>query len=169
MKKPQLLTIGILFFTCCLTAQSIERQLVGVAGEATSAKDIILEWTLGEPLITLENVPFGYCKQGFLQTYYFNQDQKNDYSNPAFPGQFSVEVFPNPFHAGFTLQTDHPVETDFYHAVLDYSGKVLMKNTFPAGSLTLDFMMNEYPAGLYFLQFADSSGKIMHSFKLIKL
>jgi hypothetical protein len=171
MKKPQLLTFGFLIFVFTLSAQSIERQLIGVAGENDSGSKILLDWTLGEPFTAYDNTLLGDYKEGFLQPDYLQQEssEKNAEVNNDFTDDFSVEVFPNPFNETFTLQINKTQDLDTQLTILDYSGKILMKKILPAGSLKMEWTMNDYPTGLYFLQLADDPGNLRQTFKLLKM
>jgi hypothetical protein len=171
MKKPHSLTLVLLFFTLSIFSQSIERQLIGVAGENDSGKQILLNWTLGESFTFYDVTLLGDYKEGFLQPHDLLQelDKTEPDNNHNFSGDFSAEVFPNPFSGTFTFQINYEQESDAQLTILDYSGKFLMKKTFPAGSLKMEWTMNDYPAGLYFLQFTDNSRITRHSFKLLKL
>lgn len=171
MKKPHLLTIGFLFFACSLTAQSIEQQLIGVAGENDSGNHVLLDWTLGETFTTFNNAAFGSYKEGFLQPIDLSHEKNeiNIETDYAFSDPLSVEIFPNPFIGTFSLLVNKPQKEDLHFVISDYSGKNLVENTLAAGSLKMECAMNEYPSGLYFLQFVDDSGALRHSFKLLKL
>jgi hypothetical protein len=171
MKKPHLLIIGLLLFTSFLTAQSIERQFIGVAGGNNTNEQIFLDWTLGEPFTAYDNTLIGIYKEGFLQPVILNQNQHESITDPnnELSDQITAEVFPNPFSGAFTFQISEAQEKDAQLTILDYSGKNLIKKIFPAGSLKMEWTMSDYPAGLYFLQFADDSGILRQSFKLLKL
>lgn len=171
MKKPHLLAIGFLFFVCSLTAQSIEHQLIGAAGENDSGNHVLLDWTLGETFTTFNNAAFGYYKEGFLQPNDLSHKKNEIYIDTTydFSDPISVEIFPNPFTGTFTLLVNKPLEEDLYFVISDYSGKNLMKNILAAGSLKMECAMIGYPSGLYFLQFADDSGALRQSCKLLKL
>jgi len=171
MKINSLLTIGLLFLTSFLMAQSIERQLIGVASENITDNQILLDWTLGEPFTTYDNTLLGFYKEGFLQPVNLNQDQKEPTTtepNNDITGQITAKVFPNPFNGAFTFQINQAQESDAQLTILDYSGKNLIRKIFPAGSLKMEWAMNDYPPGLYFLQFEDDSGILRQSFKLLK-
>jgi len=152
-------------------AQSIERQLIGAAGENDSGKQILLDWTLGEPFISYDVTLLGEYKEGFLQPPDLLQefDELEHNVDYAFLGNFSAKVFPNPFNRDFSFQIDQVQEYDAKLTLLDYSGKALLKNNFPAGSLKMDLTMDDHPTGLYFLQFTDNTGKLLQTFKLLKL
>ncbi len=171
MKKPHLITYVFLFFTFAITAQTIERQFIGVAGENDSGKKISLDWTLGEPFTAFDNVSFGFSKEGFLQPRILEKTQIEPGSEIIFEfsDQFSAKIFPNPFEETFTFQISQAQEQDNQLTISDYSGQTLMNKTLPAGSLKLEWAMNDYPTGLYFLQIADDSGKLIHRFKLLKI
>jgi len=171
MKKLHFLTLIFLFPLFTLSAQSIERQLIGVAGGNNTDEQILLDWTLGETFTALYNSTFGIYKEGFLQPDNFNTDlnESNTETNHILSGQFSAKIFPNPFTETFTFQVSEVQEFDFHLLIVDYSGKVLMEKTLPAGSLKIDWAMNDYPSGLYFLECKDNYGKLVHSFKLLKL
>ncbi len=170
MKINSLLTIGLLFLTSFLMAQSIERQLIGVAGGNNTNDQILLDWTLGEAFTTYDNTPYGSYKEGFLQPMNLNQKLNEPATEPNndLSGQITAEVFPNPFNGAFNFQINQAQESDAQLTILDYSGKVLMRKIFPAGSLKMEWAMNDYPPGLYFLQFEDDSGILRQSFKLLK-
>lgn len=171
MKKLHLITFGFLIFAFSLTAQSIERQLIGVAGENDSGTQILLDWTLGEPFTVYDNTLLGDYKEGFLQPVILNQNQDEPTTEPdnALTDQITAKVFPNPFSEVFTFQISQAQESDAQLTILDYSGKTLIRKIFPASSLNMEWTMNDYPPGLYFLQFADDSGILRQSFKLLKL
>ena len=171
MNKPLLFTMTFLFLTFSMMAQSIERQLIGAAGQNDSGKLILLDWTLGEPFTVYDNTLLGFYKEGFLQPVILNQDQKEPTTEPNndITDQITAKVFPNPFNGAFTFQISQAQESDTQLIILDYSGKNLIRRIFPAGSLKMEWAMNDYPPGLYFLQFEDDSGILRQSFKLVKL
>ena len=171
MKKPQLFTLTFLFFAFSLMAQSIERQLIGVAGENDSGNQILLDWTLGEPFTAYDNTLLGDYKEGYLQPFYlldeFSED--NTETNFSYANHISAKVFPNPFNKIFTFQINQAQAFDTQLIILDYSGKILMKKILPAGRMEMEWPMNDYPPGLYFLQFTDDTGTLRQTFKLLKL
>ena len=171
MKKPHLLTLVLLFFTISLISQSIERQLIGVAGENDSGNQILLDWTLGEPFTAYDVTLLGETKEGFLQPHDLLQelDEIEPNTNDGFLDQFSAEVFPNPFNESFTFQINKAQEFDAELTLFDYSGKAILQKNFPAGMLKIDWTIDGYPTGLYFLQFTDNSGKLLQTFKLLNL
>ena len=171
MKKSHLLTFILLFFTLSLISQSIERQLIGVAGDNESGNQIILDWTIGEPFIAYDNTLLGDYKEGFLQLDGLNQQlaENTNEMNQMSSVYFSANVFPNPFKGAFTFEVNHAQELNAQLSILDYSGKVLITKIFPAGIVKMELTLGDYPPGLYFLQFKDDSGFLKTSFKLLKL
>ncbi len=171
MKNPYLLTLVFLFITSSIFSQSIERQLIGVAGENDSGKQILLTWTLGEPFTFYDVTLLGDYKEGYLQPHDLLQelDKFEPDVNYEFLNHFDAKVFPNPFNEAFAFQVNHELGEDAQLTFLDYSGKNLMTKVFPAGSLKMHWAMNTYPPGLYILQFTDGSGILRQSFKLLKL
>ena len=172
MKKPQLLILTFLFFTFTMMAQSIERQFIGAAGQNDSGKQILLDWTLGEPFTAYyDNTLLGDYKEGFLQPFYllYEFTEDNSETNFNYADHISAKVFPNPFNNFFTFQLNQAQESDTQLNLLDYTGKILMKKILPAGSAETEWTMNEYPPGLYFIQFVDDSESTRQIFKLLKM
>ena len=171
MKKPTLLTLAFLFFAFSMMAQSIERQLIGVAGQNDSGKQILLDWTLGEPFTAYDNTLLGDYKEGYLQPFYLLNEFTEDHTetNFSYANHISAKVFPNPFNKSFTFQINQAQAFDTQLTILDYSGKILMKNILPAGSVEIEWTMNDYPPGLYFIQSANDSGSLRQIFKLLKM
>lgn len=171
MKNPLLLILPFLFFTVFLSAQSIERQLIGTAGEIDSGDRISLDWTLGESFIISNQAAFYHSKEGFLQPENLGEESLEDNTEnaPALSNHFSAKVFPNPINSAFVFQINQVQDHDAQLAILDYSGKVLTKKGFPSGTLKTEWNLDNYPAGLYFLQFTNDTGTLNYSFKLLKL
>jgi Secretion system C-terminal sorting domain len=171
MKKTHLLPLVFLFFVFSLSAQSIERQVIGIGGNNNTDEQILLDWTLGETFTAFDNAPFGHYKEGFLQPLFLNEklDNPDNQSEQNLSDYFDAEVFPNPFNGIFTFQINNVLKSDAQLIILDYSGRVLMKKILPVGSLKMEWAINDYPSGLYFLQFVDDFGVLKQSFKLMKL
>jgi len=171
MKKPTLLFLAFLFLAFSMMAQSIERQLIGVAGQNDSGNLILLDWTLGEPFTAYDNTLLGDYKEGYLQPFYLLHEftEDNTETNFSYVNHISAKVFPNPFNKSFTYQLNQAQEFDTQLSILDYSGKLLMKKILPAGSVEMEWTVNDYPPGLYFIQSADDSGRLRQIFKLLKM
>ena len=171
MKKIIPLLFGVLLLTASLSAQSVERQIIGTAGGNNSGENVLLDWTLGETFNAYDNTLLGTYKAGYLQPIDLLEKliEEDSDMNASSANEFSAEVFPNPFNDNFTFQLNQAREFDTQLYILDYSGKVILTKILSAGSLKIDWKMDHYPKGLYFLQFTDNTDTLRQTFKLLKM
>ncbi|MFT5166805.1 MAG: hypothetical protein ACI8P3_002037 [Saprospiraceae bacterium] len=170
MKINLLFPLFLLFFYPSIS-QSIDRQLLGSAGESSAGETISLDWTMGESFNAFSESSVGDIKEGFLQTEISLQDFDTDLSielGSRERNDFSASIFPNPFNAQFTFQLIAAQPQLLLLSLFDYTGKMISSKSLDAGSQNMDWNMSLYPAGLYFLKVVDDSRTNLQIYKIIK-
>ena len=170
MKTTLLFPLFLLIFNSSIS-QSIDRQLVGSAGESSAGETISLDWTMGESFNVFSQSSFGDIKEGFLQTESWLQDFDSDLSIELGSNEikdFSATIFPNPFKAQFTFQLFEAQSQQLLLSLFDYTGKMILSKSLNSGSQNMDWNMSLHPAGLYFLKVVDDSGNNLQIYKIIK-
>ncbi|MEM7375135.1 MAG: T9SS type A sorting domain-containing protein [Bacteroidota bacterium] len=150
-----------------LSAQSLDRFVIGSTGGEAIGTTVHLEYTVGEVATqTLDNGTF-VLNQGFHQT------------NPPFNTsiertQIRVDysLYPNPTHDIVNLKLELERPTDIVVELLDIRGR---RSNIPAQSwsnqqqIQAQFDLSTLPTGLYLMTIRGKSGEVAQSLRIEKL
>ncbi|NRB62465.1 MAG: T9SS type A sorting domain-containing protein [Saprospiraceae bacterium] len=145
-------------------SQSIDRQVIGMAGDISSTANISISWTVGEvavqrgPLATPQG---GSITEGFQQPHIeLVSGQENS---------IQIKVFPNPVRDMLRVKVNGSILNTYRIDLLDNHGRTLRTwSKIPVG--TQQFSMANYPAGTYFLRVHnDLTGEAMEAHQIIKI
>ena len=153
MKKVTLLTFMLLAVSLLLSAQSVTNS----AGTTLSNDDIIIEYSIGEPVISTLIGAQGIVTQGLLQPTYQIESQVNE----LFDEQYSFDCYPNPVAQQLYVETDFLDFQEFQ--VIDTKGQVIYTAPFNYQPINL----SELPSGSYFIRFY-SNQNLIKSYKTDK-
>ena len=163
-----MLAIGftILFlisFSGYLSAQSISRQVIGIAGGSLQQGQTNISWTLGESVI------------GHIQTKNGNGSITVGFQQPSLKvvdnqliGDVLVNIAPNPVSDLLNIIVLDPQQDNLKFSLVDAQGRILMPQQ-KLGAWKNEFDMSAYPAGTYFLRVQNNIGKTSQTYKVLKI
>ena len=161
-------------FTICLVrvqAQSLERQVLGTAGNFSTATWGSLSSTAGEAMTNTLSVTATTLTQGFQQP--LKSDLTTGIKNIS-TGEASVKVYPNPASNKINVVLNTGNAHDRYLVSLsDLLGQKLAVpfETINGGSETLTFIFDvqHLAAASYFIIINDEHGTVVNTFKFTKI
>ncbi len=150
-------------FSTSLSGQSIDRQVIGLAGGVSAGNGITVSWTTGEIAVQrayAENGS-GSVTEGFQQPHLS--------LIPESPASLEVSFFPNPVSHLFTVRLPAKEERTFQAQILDQQGRVIKAiRGLVAGDCQID--VEALPAGAYHLRLIpENDPRQASSFQLIKV
>ena len=158
---PNLLTLfAFVAFTASAFGQAgLERQVIGLAGNTLqTASGAMLDFTVGESIVTEESNGTASLSQGFHQI--FVEKITLDASSLETASSANVQVFPNPAQDFLQVNTDTPLQATLF----DLNGRQVLQQTNIESSAQLN--VSAVPAGTYLLRSVTSDGKPVQSFKI---
>lgn len=163
--KPSL---ALLCISCSLACFSQEKNssVIAAAGDVSKGGNIILEWTVGEPVIETASSASARYTQGFHQPSL--EVQKITSKKELATLQFSAHVYPNPSAEILNIRLSQVSETPLLISLVDAGGKVLLRNAFPANSTLLKINVSRLSGGVYILKITDAKGSIQSNYKVIR-
>lgn len=162
-----LLITTCLFFIAHISAQSIDRQLVGSGGESFSTPSINLSFSVGEAVIGSFSTPSIIISQGFQQA-----DDSTDVGILEVSLDDDLIFYPNPvsnelFIEFVNVRSDLDVSINVY----DLNGRSLIQQTArvqQASGEIIRLKMDRISAGTYLVTVIDRSG-IGSRFSVVKI
>ena len=153
----------VLSIAITLSLKSFSQQknqfVVASAGEISSGKSVVLEWTLGEAIVETGKSPFALYTQGFHQT---TSEIIN--TNSKFSGQplsIRLEVSPNPTSSFLNIKFEKSTDLPLLLLVTDINGKVILTKNVSFKTETVKIDATRFSAGAYFLRIIDEFG-VLH-------
>lgn len=160
--------VGVFLFIVCflsteLSGQTIDRQVIGLAGGISTGNGITLSWTAGEMAVqrAYADNGGGSVTEGFQQPHLS--------LIPESAQGLEVSFFPNPVSHLFTVRLPAKEERTFHAQILDQQGRVLKTiRGLVAGDRQID--VEALPAGAYHLRLIpENDPRQASSFQLIKV
>jgi hypothetical protein len=157
--------IVVLMISSVGFSQSLERQVIGSAGDYATSGSISLSYTVGEVATTTLSNGNLILTQGFQQP---DSDTINSIDEPLFVGD--IAVYPNPTsdivivkintdQTGLSLVLTNPLGQDLVATEIDTNG----------GSYTGEVDMTRLAAGHYMLYLRDARGRVVTTYKVQKV
>ncbi len=171
--KGFFLTVCIVIGATAAIAQSIERSVVGSAGNEQKKSSIVLSSTIGEAAIQTLSKSSLTITQGFQQTLKSSTDTSdggdggNDTTSILEMNKIlNMSLYPNPTHSSvnFMFQTNE----NYVLQVLDGAGKVVYTTEY-VDQLGVEQVVSvqSWENGVYHFRFQDSADKIS-SYQVVK-
>lgn len=155
----RIIFIGLLFINSA-NCQSVERYCT-TSGRAQSTSFVLLESSIGEPMVTTFSDATLLLNQGFLQP------SINITSDVAeFLYTLDISVFPNPVATNLTLIINNP-QADMAYGLYSSSGKLLKYATINSSSFEIS--MEGMAAGMYFLDIVFLRQQMHQAIKINKM
>ncbi len=161
------------FLSLCLIAsismaQSLERQVIGTAGDYVENGDISLSYTIGEPVIETAITGSIILTQGFQQP-----DASRTASGVAETGvEVNYNIYPNPATDMLNVQLTSNEKVDLIVELYDMGGKKNMLKTSKfsvEGTSTQQFDVAHLAAAQYMLVLNDVNGQTVRSLTFQKV
>ena len=161
MNKGTLPLIILLFVSTTIFSQSLEPSTLGPQGGFDRAKNIIMEWTLGEMFTETVRPGDQIITQGFIQPALKIEQEKNTV-------QCAVDVYPNPVSEILKIQVQGCADRAYVISLFSRDGLRVMSTSLPPGESTSDVDMSSLPSGLYLLKVTAPSTSLYESYRIIK-
>ena len=158
-----LLSFICLFAFQGLSAQIQDLQVVATAGSSFQSNDIILDWTIGEPVVSTLEASSIILSQGFHQPEYTLVSVEPLLSNVG-----SVDVFPNPFSSEVSIKASFTEYESGNFEIYDMNGKMLWTKSFEGVNVLESFPATSLSSGSYMLILRLPNKSIADSYKLLK-
>lgn len=160
--KPPLVAVVLMLGAQLSMAQTITPNVIASAGGCFTTPDVLLSWTLGEPVTETDVSSANYLTQGF------EQPQTIIVTNVTSPvnGSGNVNAFPNPFTSVISLQNNNEGKT-LNVELVDMDGKTVLQRTMTAPQEQFD--LSSFSNGIYFLRVYDAENKLVQTLKINKI
>lgn len=158
---------GIMLFalaaSVAVSAQSLERQVIGSAGDYATGGNVSLSYTVGETATATLSGGNLILTQGFQQP----DDQMTGIDEPVFNGE--ITVYPNP--TSDIVMINITSDDDLILELTNVSGQQLMNRelVFQSGNYSGQVDLQKYAAGTYLLYLRDSEGRVVTNYKVQKI
>lgn len=142
------------------------QSVIGFAGGSTQSDDILVEFTLGEPLIlTLANNK-NVVTQGFHQP-----DINLSTSIVHFNGiDLEITTYPNPFDESINVKIDGAEVPAGQLQVIDLEGRMVWEKAIVGGSQSITILGESLGAnGMYFIRYINKIGQIINTDKILRI
>lgn len=156
--KYILIPIIALGFHAFLPAQTMERQVIGAAGNFVQTPAGALHFTVGETMIAPRAAGNLYWGEGFQQIWVAPLVSTD---NPEAAPAISLTVYPNPAAQYVNLETD---AANLQAQLFDLAGRPVT-GVVPVSGVTR-FDLSGLPAGLYLLRAFDENGRLAAAAKI---
>ena len=164
MKQLQL-TIICLLASAMVFGQSLERQVIGNAGEAVQNGTAGLSYTIGEQATASQIIPATKLTQGFQQV----DPEEFVGILDLYAHQIQASVFPTPTVNLLKLRSDlHTIGiNELEYHILDLHGKLVMQGIVPSDGGTFD--VSSLAASTYTLVLRDQNGSFEQKIRFVKI
>ena len=157
------LMVGFCLFFNILSAQSIERQVIGAAGTVFTNGNVSMSFTIGETMVSSYDNGSYWLTEGFQQGFVdpIAVDVKDEYS------ELGARVYPNPFVSDFSIELDEGNVENYDVLVLNLLGESVHFDRSNLGQ-RMDISLSHHTTGIYFVQIYDN-GQLRKTIKLNKV
>jgi len=166
MRKKYLLLVGGLGLSLAGVAQRLSPSVLAVSGGTATTKTMTLDWTLGETFAETGYTPERLYTQGFHQPLLQVSELQNLINPDA---GFTITVAPNPVTSYLTVGVTAPQEDPLQLWLTDLNGRQYTLPILPATTPSTQVDMTPFPAGTYLLHINSVDGRLLKSYKLIKV
>lgn len=174
--KKIIISIAITVCTAQLVnAQTIQRSVIGSAGNTTTTGTIVLSSTVGETFTSKLTSANGSIKQGFQQgnisiARIANTElpatilESKTLATEKMETELTLNIFPNPTtdFVNITTETDEQINL----TVIDAQGKIIKQLQHSSNQTQIDF--TNFNAGTYFIVALSENGNSRNTYKVIK-
>jgi len=157
-----------------LSAQSLDRAVLGAAGGENRAGAVQLQWTLGETAIQTHYTDEGLLTEGFHQPELRVESPEQQAlpesfrSEQASPG-LELTAFPNPTPDQLQVRLSSTREGEGQLELRSATGQRLWAEPIRLRADHQQLPMANYAAGTYYLSLRDATGRLLQILKVTKM
>ena len=153
----------LVIWTCNVSGQSLNPEIVSSAGETYQGSSMQIDWTLGElSIVTIQNAS-KQITQGFHQPIY-TITSVNEL--PQELGE--VNVYPNPTSGIIMIKINLDNTQNVRVQLIDFNGKLIWTKKENGSQIEWDESIKNLPNGTYFLNLMFNGNKHSQTFKILK-
>ncbi|MGC9332356.1 MAG: T9SS type A sorting domain-containing protein [Bacteroidales bacterium] len=158
MKKTLIIVLYVVLAGSIAMAQTMRNDVVASGGGHASAGNIVMEYTVGEPLIETLDGTHLTITGGFHQPLLVVASISE---HVVFPG---IDVFPNPAYDKLYIDIPAEKNTTFDGLLYDANGKLLMNKSLFPGKNTIS--MKNIAPGMYILHLQNNNTGEINGYKI---
>jgi len=153
----------LVIWTCNVSGQSLNPEIVSSAGETYQGSSMQIDWTLGElSIVTIQNAS-KQITQGFHQPIY-TITSVNEL--PQELGE--VNVYPNPTSGIIMIKINLDNTQNVRVQLIDFNGKLIWTKKENGSQIEWVESIKNLPNGTYFLNLMFNGNKHSQTFKILK-
>lgn len=145
-------------------------EVISSGGGTAQGQTIVLDWTLGEPMVETAIYKDRMITQGFhqpvIQIYDIGQ---NAQIATRTLGSQEFMLSPNPAKSVLTLDIDPPLKHDIDLVITNAEGSVVQSQKIPTGTERSRLDISGIPPGLFILSLYDTEHALVKSFMISKI
>lgn len=167
MKKQLMLLIPVIGIATICHAQTFSPNVISSAGGTNDANNVSLDWTVGESSVQTVSTNENIVTQGLHQSNIQVLEIQNE--DASLEGIYTISVAPNPVNDILTTSIQSQKDSKLLLTVVDLNGNNILKEKMHTGEDSKTIDMSGFATGVYFLHVKDEAGKLIKTFKIIKL
>lgn len=159
-----------------LSAQSIEKKVIGSAGKTLTAGNIQLDFTVGEPFTKSLTTASNSITQGFHQPILTlaRLSDPNDTSS-TLPAErlndklihgIDITIYPNPAIDFINIKLNHAIDESLTITITNVQGQLVKQEIMQQQTMQIDF--SGLVAGTYLIVVKNKKGDLNNTYKVIK-
>lgn len=163
--KLYVLAIAVTFSLKSFSQQQ-NQNVIAPAGEISSGKSVVLEWTLGETTVERGQSFFSLLTQGFHQSF---KEIATSNDKPQGPNlSIELEVSPNPTSSFLNIKFNKSSGLPLSLLVTDLNGKLVLTKNVSSKTQFTTIDVTQFSAGVYFLRIINKLGALQGRSTFIK-
>lgn len=164
MKNILVIIITVIGCVQMTNAQEKSQQIISSAGEISTIGNISLEWTLGEPVNETSSAGSLMFTQGFHQSLLIFRKELVTINTD----EIAISLSPNPVTSILTVRSKFSTTKKYTVSLLNLEGNILYSGLMlPQQNIRINMM--KYAAGQYIIRILGANGKLISSYRVIKL
>ena len=165
-KMKSLITLIIAMISLSLSAQTIERQVIGSTGGTATGGGIVMTSTLGEVAVSTSSTASIVQTQGYQQAIDSNSVSIAEIENTA-----KMKLYPNPTTNSAKLEITANFNSATTIAVYSIDGKLISSNSLALTSgieSSIQIDVSNQASGIYMIRIIGEDNSFLETMRLVK-
>ncbi len=163
MKKLAILFLAT-FYMGSVNAQILSPDIISNGGGVLSNTDVVITYTIGEPVTGKVSTSTAVCSQGFQQNW------NNEISAHESPDAISgINVYPNPSKDIIIISWQANHSEEYLIELFDLNGKNSLTENLPNSITEKQINLSNYAEGIYLLKIKNITNGKTETFKIQKV
>lgn len=155
------------FLVASVLAQSIDRSVIGAAGEVATAQKLTLDWTLGELAVNSYTYPKGKVTEGFHQPF-ITVSPLSPETEIVHNVDHRFSVFPNPTSAKVQMRAQLEADEEARMQLFDALGRQILPVIKVNGWIDQSLDLETFLPGTYLLLIRNHQDQVIHAARILK-